>query len=106
MSRMELKDIKSFGDKSYEQAIGFIRIVDGDNVLDKTSIHPESYDATLKLLKYLDLNISELGSVRLREKLENLDVDNYVKISGVDRYTLEDIIKCLSSPNCTSFFNM
>lgn len=99
MSRMELKDIKSFGDKSYEQAIGFIRIVDGDNVLDKTSIHPESYDATLKLLKYLDLNISELGSVRLREKLENLDVDNYVKISGVDRYTLEDIIKCLSSPN-------
>ena len=99
MSRMELKDIKSFGDKSYEQAIGFIRIVDGDNILDKTSIHPESYDATLKLLKYLDLNISELGSVRLREKLENLDVDNYVKISGVDRYTLEDIIKCLSSPN-------
>ena len=77
----------------------WIRLIDGDNLMDVTPIHPESYGVALKLLKYLDLDINELGSEQIRQKLEKLDVDNYVKISGVDRYTLEDIIKCLSSPN-------
>lgn len=99
MSRKELKDIKSFGDKSYEQAIGFIRIVDGDNILDKTSIHPESYDAALKLLTYLNLDVNSIGTSSLSDKLKKLDMKDYVKKSGIDRYTLEDIIKCLSSPN-------
>ena len=99
MSRSELKKIKSFGDKAYEQAVGFVRIIDGDNILDKTPIHPESYDKTLKLLKYLNLNIDDIGSDEFNKKLKLLNIDDYIKISKIDKYTLEDIIKCLLSPN-------
>ena len=56
-SREEIKSLSGFSDKVYEQAIGFLRIIDGKNPLDKTRIHPESYDLVSKLLNYLHLNI-------------------------------------------------
>ena len=61
-SREEIKKKKLLSDKAFEQAIGFLRITEGDNILDSTAIHPESYEVALKLLKELDSNISMIGT--------------------------------------------
>jgi len=97
-SREELKKIKSYGEKAYEQSVGFIRIVDGKNVLDKTAIHPESYEATLRLLNKLGIALEEIGTQKVKEKLENVNIDKEAKELEIDTYTLEDIVKCLIAP--------
>ena len=97
LSRDELKKLLS--DKTYEQAIGFLRIVDGKNILDETSIHPESYDLTRKLLKELDLKIDDIGKEDFKLKLEKTDINNLAAILKSDYYTVEDIIKSLIKPN-------
>ena len=93
-SREEIKKKKVLSDKVYEQAIGFLRITEGNNILDETSIHPESYDITLKLLELLNLNLSDIGT----DKIPDIDIEEYSKKLNVDKYTLEDIIKSLKSP--------
>lgn len=98
-SREELKKKKILTDKTYEQAIGFMRILDGENVLDKTSIHPESYDVTLKLLSNLDLTLNDIGTDKLINKLDTINIDNLSKELNIDIYTLEDIINSLKKPN-------
>ena len=85
-------------DKVYEQAIGFIRIVDGINPLDKTSIHTESYDATLKLLNELNLSLDDIGTSKINDILKNIDVNYFSKKLNLDFYTLNDIISSLSNP--------
>ena len=96
-NRDEIKKLKSMTPKIYEQSIGFIRILDGDNKIDKTSIHPESYDATIKLLNSLNLTVDDIGSEKLKASL-NIDISKYSKELGIDQYTLEDIVKALISP--------
>ena len=97
-SREELKKNKILTPKVYEQAIGFIRIADGDNVLDKTSIHPESYGVAKELLKSLDSEACDIGTDDLKEKLENINVEDVARELETDKYTLEDIIKSLKQP--------
>ena len=97
--RADLKKVKGVSDKVYEQAIGFLRIVNGTNQLDKTPIHPESYDITINLLNNLDSNINDIGSAKLIDKLEKLDILDYAKKNNIDKYTIEDIVKCLKQPN-------
>lgn len=97
-NRDELHSIKGVTDKVYEQSVGFLRILDGDNPLDKTSIHPESYDRTLKLLDYLGCSVNDLGSGELVDKLNNLDIDSLSKEIDIDKYTLKDIIESLEKP--------
>lgn len=91
-NRNELKKLLS--DKTYEQAIGFLRVVDGTNPLDITSIHPESYDITLKLLDMLHLDINDLGKLNI-----NIDIEEYSKKLNTDIYTLQDIVESLNKPN-------
>lgn len=98
-TREELKKVKSLGNKAYEQSIGFIRIVDGDNPLDKTPIHPESYDITIKLLNLLNLTLADLGTNKLIDSLDTIDFNKTCEQISVDKYTLEDIIKSLKQPN-------
>ncbi len=95
-NREEIKKLLS--DKTYEQAIGFLRVVDGTNPLDVTGIHPESYDVTLKLLAMLNLSVNDLGTDKLIERL-NIDIDEYSQKLNTDIYTLQDIIECLKKPN-------
>lgn len=97
-NREEIKKLKGITPKIYEQAIGFIRIVDGENELDKTSIHPESYEATIKLLTSLGLSTKDIGSEDLKEKMKNLDITKTSEELEIDQYTLEDIVKALISP--------
>ena len=98
-SRDEIKKKKLLSDKAYEQAIGFLRITDGSNILDSTGIHPESYDVTLKLLDILGLDLSDIGSSRMSDVLSGINKDELVNKLGTDIYTLDDIIKSLISPN-------
>ena len=98
-SREEIKKKKLLSDKAYEQAIGFLRITEGDNVLDSTAIHPESYDIALNLLKKLNSNISMIGTKELIDKLDNVKVEELAKELNTDIYTLEDVISSLKKPN-------
>ena len=98
-SREEIKKKKVLTDKTYEQAIGFLRIINGSNPLDKTSIHPESYDETIKLLNSLGFTINDLGKEELVNKLNTLDINSLSKEINIDIYTLEDIIEDLKKPN-------
>ena len=96
-SRKEVEKLLS--GKTYEQAIGFLRITEGDNILDSTSIHPESYSVAINLLKELDMNLSDVGSNSLIEKLDKININEYKEKLGTDIYTLEDVVKSLKSPN-------
>ena len=98
-SREEIKKKKLLSDKVYEQSIGFMRIADGTNTLDKTNIHTESYDKTLKLLDYLELSTSDLGTEKLINKLDNINEHEVSKMLDIDLYTLHDIIDSLKRPN-------
>ena len=99
LSRDDILKKKLLSSKVYEQAIGFMRVIDGDNILDITPIHPESYTATLELLKQLNLTTKDIGTEKLINELNNINIDNYLKEHNIDKYTLEDIIKCLKQPN-------
>lgn len=98
-SREEIKKKKLLSDKAYEQSIGFMRIADGTNPLDKTNIHTESYDKTLKLLDYLELSTDDLGTEKLINKLDNINEHEVSKMLDIDLYTLHDIIDSLKRPN-------
>ena len=97
-SREEIKKIKGMSDKVYEQSIGFLKIIDGDNPLDKTFVHPDNYDATINLLKSVGMTVDKIGTEELREKLKTLD-SNYYETLEIDKYTYLDIIDALEKPN-------
>jgi len=99
LSRNELKKVKGISDKVFEQSIGFMRIIDGTNPLDKTSIHPESYDACEKLLSSLGLDKSMIGTDVLVNKLKDFDIETMSDKLEIDKYTLKDIVDDLCKPN-------
>ncbi len=99
LSRDEIRKKKLLSDKAYEQAIGFLRIPDGDNELDKTAIHPESYGVAEALLKDLGFSIHDIGSQKLIDALNQIDVKEYQEKLHIDQYTLEDVILSLKKPN-------
>lgn len=96
-SREEIHQIQGISDKVYEQSIGFIRIQEGTNPLDRTSIHPESYPVAEKLLASLGFTPNDVGSAALKEKLATFDLQN--SNLEVDSYTLQDIVDALQKPN-------
>ncbi len=98
-SRDEIKKKKLLNDKVYEQSIGFMRVIDGDNPLDKTNIHTESYDKTLKLLSHLGLTTNDLGTEKLIKELDKLNISDTSKLLDIDMFTLNDIIDSLKQPN-------
>ena len=99
LSREEIHDKKLLTDKVYEQAIGFLRIPDGENPLDKTAIHPESYNVAVSLLQDLGFTINDIGSSYLIDRLNQIDVNCYQEKLKTDQYTLEDVILSLKKPN-------
>ena len=98
-SREEVKKKKILSDKAYEQAIGFLRIVDGDNVLDATAIHPESYKTASQLLEMLGFGLEDIGKEELIKKLDTINLEEYREKLNTDIYTLEDVISSLKKPN-------
>ncbi len=98
-SREEIKRIKGITPKVYEQAIGFIRIIDGDNPLDKTGIHPETYKETETLLKSINMSKNDIGTEKLKDALKEFDINKYCEELKIDKYTLTDIVNDLVKPN-------
>ena len=98
-SREELINNKVLTPKAYEQSIGFMRIIDGKNLLDKTPIHPESYDKALKLVSDIGMTLNDIGTEEFNLKLKGLNLEKYTSENNIDVFTLEDIIKCLKQPN-------
>ena len=97
-NREEIKSLKGMSSKVYEQAIGFLRINDGDEILDKTAIHPESYGVTKELIKKEGLDIKDINKDEFKDKLEKIDILKMAEELNTDKYTLELIVKELMSP--------
>lgn len=97
-SREELKKVSKLGPKTYEQCVGFLRILDGENALDMTPIHPESYDKALRLLKMMNMDTSSLGSDEMKEAIAKLDKTEISKALALDMYTLNDILDAFAAP--------
>ena len=97
-SRQQLKKVPRLGPKAFEQAVGFMRIVDGKNILDNTDIHPESYPAAKELLALAGLSLKDVGTDRAREALGALDRTKARKATGLGKETLQDIITGLTKP--------
>ncbi len=98
-NRKTLKEIPRLGNKTYEQSIGFLRVVEGDEPLDRTPIHPESYSAVKQLLKEIQCTTNDLGTDKLTSQLQTLDKQAIAEKLNIGVPTLEDILKALISPN-------
>jgi protein Tex len=97
-NRNELKSIPRLGTKTYEQCIGFLRIIDGDEPLDRTAIHPENYKKVKELLNQIGVTTAELGSEKLRKALENISIKETAEALEIGELTLKDIIDALIRP--------
>lgn len=97
-SRKELKKIPKIGAKSFEQAAGFLRIEDGEEIMDRTSIHPESYALAKKILKELGLEELDMGSEKAKEAIQACDVSSLVEKMESDTYTIQDILDAIALP--------
>lgn len=97
-SRKELKDIPRLGAKTYEQCIGFLRITDGQDPLDRTGIHPESYKETKQFLRMINMTPDDLGTEQLKEKIAEVKLDEAAEQLEIGSITLQDIIDQLTRP--------
>ena len=97
-SRNELKKVTKLGPKTYEQCVGFLRILDAKDQLDMTPIHPESYDKAKQILKMMGLDESYLGTNEIKDKIKDLDKSKISKELDIDMYTLNDILDAFISP--------
>lgn len=96
--RNDLKKVKRLGPKAYEQAVGFLRIAGGDQPLDNTAIHPESYNVAKAILKAIDKDISAIGTAELNEDLKTFDITSFCAENQVGQETVNDIIEQLQKP--------
>ncbi|WAA14021.1 RNA-binding transcriptional accessory protein [Fervidibacillus halotolerans] len=97
-NREELKGIPRLGEKTYEQCIGFLRIVDGDEPLDRTSIHPENYEVVKSFLKTIGASVEEIGTSSLIRRLEGIVPSQLAEELGIGQLTLKDILDALKRP--------
>lgn len=97
-TRQSLSKVPRLGQKTYEQAIGFLRILDGSNPLDNTDIHPESYKIANQIVDELNLNLDSLGTTEINQALSTFDVDKFINENGYGKQTVLDIIDGLKRP--------
>ena len=90
-SRNEILNVPKLGNKAYVQSAGFLRILGGQNKLDETSIHPESYHLALDILKSINKDVSDIGNIK--DELKGIQ-----NTFNVDDYTFSDVVDALSSP--------
>ncbi|AYD41262.1 RNA-binding transcriptional accessory protein [Clostridium fermenticellae] len=100
-NRKELLKVKRLGQKAFEQCAGFLRVMESIDPLDNTSVHPESYEATKKLLKILDYSIESLKNNNLKDiddKVRDMGIESLSKDLGIGIPTLRDIIREIKKP--------
>ncbi len=96
--RKEIAKVKGIGEKTYTQAIGFLKIYESENPLDKTFIHPDNYESVENLLTKISLNSSDIGSERLNDVLSNYSLSDLEKNTDLGSYTLSDVVEELKKP--------
>ena len=96
--RPQLKKVARLGPKAFQQSVGFLRIVDGKNILDNTDIHPETYPAAKELLKLAGLKMEEVGTEEARIALAKLNKQEAMELTGLGAETLHDILQGLTKP--------
>jgi Transcriptional accessory protein len=99
--RKELGQVPRLGAKTYEQAVGFLRIIDGDEPLDKTAIHPESYQEAYALLAILGITTDDIGKESAKIAVEKADKIALQTQLNIDEYTLNDILEAFVNPTRT-----
>jgi protein Tex len=97
-SRSQLKKIPRLGAKTYEQSIGFLRIMEGKELLDRTPIHPDNYGDVKKLLSKAGFSVEAIGSEELKQAFNQLNLNEVSEELGIGKLTLEDIIDALIRP--------
>lgn len=97
-SRKQLQKVPRLGAKTFEQCVGFLRINEGENPLDRTPIHPESYGVVTQLFQELRVELSQLGTKELAEMLSSLEPESLAVQLGVGVPTLRDILDSLQRP--------
>ncbi len=97
-SRDEIKNVPRLGEKSFEQAAGFLRILEGDNLFDKTGIHPESYELAERLMDQLSLDTDDLGNPILKLKFHTMNKKEIAKKVDAGLNTVEDIMDAFVAP--------
>ena len=97
-NRDEISKVKGLGAKSLEQAIGFLRIPDGDEPLDMTAIHPESYKVAEEILAKLGFTKKDIGSKELANKIKATNRKEFIKQFEIGEYTFNDILDALVAP--------
>lgn len=98
-NRAQIKKVKRLGPKTYEQAVGFLRILGGKNPLDQTSIHPEWYKEAQKILKLADVDLADLGSDAANKQLSQIDIKILAQDSELGLESLKDIVAGLMNPS-------
>ncbi|MFA0816361.1 MAG: Tex family protein [Anaerofustis sp.] len=100
-NRKELLKVSGIGAKAFEQCAGFLRVSGGDCILDNTSVHPESYAATLRLIESANISLQDLGNenqTRAKETLEHLNIRQISDSLEIGTLTLKDIVEELKKP--------
>lgn len=98
-NRQEVLAVPKLGPKTYEQAVGFLRIPEGNNILDETAIHPDNYDDAMRFLDYLHLSISDIGTKKMQEVLKTLNQDQVRETLHFSTYLLEDLMDAFKAPS-------
>lgn len=100
-TRTQLKKVARLGQKAYEQAAGFLRIIGGKNVFDNTDIHPESYPLAKAILAQAQIEQAEIGTALAEEKLVHFDAKAFAKANQAGLATVKDIVASLKKPGRT-----
>ena len=96
-NRKQLKDVPRLGPKAFQQSVGFLRIVNGENPLDNTDVHPESYPFAAKMMKAADVAVADLGTPAATKRLEKLNIADFTT-EKAGAATVSDIVDSLQKP--------
>lgn len=96
-NRKQLQDVPRLGPKAFQQSVGFLRIVNGENPLDNTDVHPESYPIAAKMMKAADVAVADLGTPAATKQLEKLNIEDFTT-EKAGTATVNDIVASLQKP--------
>lgn len=97
-NRQQIQSVKRLGPKTYEQAVGFIRVLGGENPLDQTNIHPESYHIAEDILTIAGIQVTDIGSAQAEKALEALSAETLTQQLDAGQDTIVDILQGLMHP--------
>lgn len=98
-NREQIKNVNKLGNKTFELAVGFLRILSGHERFDETSIHPDNYNDATKLLQYLHLTKNDIGTKHAQEAIQNINRQQIQSDLQMDSYLLDDLLDAFVSPH-------